>query len=275
MTDCEGDDIIWDMRRFICIPLFLIILSGCGGSSLRLEELRPIDAPFADEIVSSLNSTTLLMGSFRTTLTISVDSAGSHQELRGYLRYKYPDKFRLDLMGALNELRAVIVVNGDDFLMLLTQEKEAISDKLSDRLLEEIFGIKMRISDVRGAVLANPIFGKKRERLKVGVSPDGEYAIRFNAGQTLEEIKVREFEGRYVVSRWIIYDKSGEPIQDTSFSSYSLADGLPRPLKVKVLRERERTRVVFSASNPQVNADIPDSTFSVEIPPGVTIRSVR
>ncbi len=255
--------------------LFLIILSGCGGSNLKLEELRPIDAPLAEEIVSSLNSTALLMGSFRATLTLSVDSAGSHQELRGYLRYKYPDKFRLDLLGALNELRAVIIANGDDFLMLLTQEKEAISDKLSDKLLEEIFGIGIRISDVRGAVLANPIFGRDRRRLKIGIRTDGGYAIRFNFGQTLEETRVRRFEGRYVVSRWIIYDRSGEPIQDVSFSSYSIVDGLPRPLKVKVLREREKTRVIFSASNPQVNVDIPDSIFSVEIPPGVTIRSAR
>ncbi|MCD6508583.1 hypothetical protein J7M22_18425 [Candidatus Poribacteria bacterium] len=264
------------MRRSIYVILLSIaILSGCGSSNLRLEELRPVDASLADEIISSLNSTTLLMGSFRTTLTLSVDSPGSHQELRGYLRYKYPDKFRLDLLGALNELRAVIIANGDDFLMLLTQEREAISDKLSDKLLEEIFGIGIRISDVRGAVLANPIFGKNRGKLRVGARIDGGYAIRYNSDQTLEETRVRKFKGGYVVSRWVIYDKSGKLIQDVSFSSYSIVDGLPRPLKVEVLRRRERTKVIFSASNPQVNADIPDSIFSVEIPPGVTVRSVR
>jgi outer membrane lipoprotein-sorting protein len=256
------------------VALLMTILVGCGGSGLRMQALQPLEASLADEIISSLNSTTLLMGSFKASLTLSIASGGTRQELRGYLRYKHPDKLRLDLLGVLNELRAVIIANGDDFLMLLAQEKEAISDKLSDELLERVFGIKIRVSDVRGAVLANPIFGKDREKLKVGGRGKGEYAIRFKSERMLEEVWVKELNGRYVVSRWIIYDEDGEPLQDTSFSSYSLVDGLPKPLKVTVLRAREETKITFSASNPQVNTDIPDSIFSVEIPPGVAVRRI-
>lgn len=263
------------MRRlWVGAAILSAIVSGCGGSLLE-ERARPVESSVVQEMLDALNSYTELMGSYRSSLVISI-SDGGRGELRCYLRYKKPDKLRVDVLGVLNELRAVIAISGDKLAVISVPQKEAILARVSNEAIERIFGVRLRVSDVRGAVLANPLYGRRLEGLEAWVDSKGRYLLRFKSGGGFEKVWVEEERGgRYLVVRWAVCNRWGREKQVMVFSDYRDVGGIPRPMYVKLSRPDERLEMRFRAADPDVNAGMADELFDIRIPPDVRVRELR
>ena len=260
-------------RLSIGAAILSAIVLGCGGPLLE-ERVRPVERSVVEEILDALNSYTELMESYGSSLSISI-SDGVRGELRCYLRYKRPDKLRVDVLGVLNELRAVIAVSGDKLIVIAVPQKEAILAKVSDEAIERIFGVKLRVSDVRGAVLANPFYGRRLEGLEAGIDSKGRYLFRFRSGKGFEKVWVREEGGRYLVIRWAVCNRWGREKQVMVFSDYRDVGGIPRPMYVKLSRPDDRLVVRFKATDPKANVGMADDLFDIRIPPDVRVRELR
>ena len=260
---------------------FLVVLNGCGGAATSFQ-LSPADAEKLNPILAELQLSYHLTSTLRILqLIVTIEEEGKKEEVRESLWYKKSetddDLLHIQAMGPLNEPRVVAIAARNQFLLYFVNEEEVILEPLEDQVLQEIFGVDLRVSDFRSAIFANPFLDGRTSELSLAHS-GAKYVVRragIAAGQ-MEQITifVRDAEPR--VTDWEVRDTSDTIIQRAKFSDYREVGGILRPHKIEIERPLEDTRVELKIIKPEINLDINDSKFEFErfLQPGIKRRSL-
>ena len=180
-------------------------------------------------------------------------------------------------MGPLNEPRVISIAARQQFLLYFVNEQEAYLGALEDQVLQDLFGMDLRVSDIRNAIFANPFLDGRTKELSL-VQSGAKYTVTrpgVKEGQ-IEDITIFVRNAEPTVSDWNIRDKSGTTIQKTRFSDYRDVGGLLRPHQVEIERPIEKTRVVLKIVKPEINAEISDTKFQFDfLPEDTKFRSLR
>ncbi len=264
----------------IVIFLLVLILVGCGSTTVKLS---PADRELLNPILTHLQSSYDLTSTVRILqMVVTIEDKDSKEELRESLWYKRSlkdgDLLHIQVLGPLNEPRVIAIAARDHLLLYFANEQEAIFERLEDGVLREIFGMDLRISDVRSAIFANPFLDRRTNELALASSGADFVVTRpgVEAGN-LEEITVFVGDSEPTVSNWKIRDRDGGIIQQVKFSDYRDVDGVLRPHNVEIERPTEHTRVVLKIIKPEINVDINDSKFDFEpfLTESTTIRKLH
>ena len=259
----------------------LVVLNGCGGAATSFQ-LSPADAEKLKPILAELQLSYDLTSTLRILrLIVTIEEEGKKEEIRESLWYKKSetdgDLLHIQAMGPLNEPRVVAIAARNQFLLYLVNEEEVIFEPLEDQVLQEIFGVDLRVSDVRSAIFANPFLDGRTSELSLAHS-GAKYVVR-RPGITADQIEqitifVRNSEPQ--VNDWEVRDTSGTVIQRAKFSDYREVGGILRPHKIEIERPIENTRVELKIIKPEINLDISDSKFEFErfLQPGIKRRSL-
>ena len=260
---------------------FLVVLNGCGGAATSFQ-LSPADAEKLNPILEELQLSYDLTSTLRILqLIVTIEEEGKKEEVRESLWYKKSetdgDLLHIQAMGPLNEPRVVVIAARNQFLLYFVNEEEVIFEPLEDQVLQETFGVDLRVSDVRSAIFANPFLDGRTSELSLAHS-GAKYAVRrpgITAGQT-EQITIFVRDSEPQISEWEVSDASGTTIQRAKFSDYREAGGILRPHKIEIERPIEKTRVELKIIKPEINLDIHDNKFEFErfLQPGIKRRSL-
>lgn len=259
----------------ICLLVFNILLLGCH-KTVELDETSDTSEVDLQPILLNLKTRYLMVNSLKTQMNLKLQTKGEVQEIREILWYKQPDKLKILALGALNEQKAVALANEGKFTLYFIQENEAIIAPLTDRVLNQIFDVDIRISDIRSAIFANPFLDGNTESIS-GKKTGNKYIFQRPSSHEncTEEITVLMKGENPVVSEWKIFDSKNQIVQKIEFSDYRKVGGILRPLKVTIQRIPEETFVAFDMVNPEINVDIVDSYFELELPESTKIRYLK
>ena len=260
-------------RLITSFPLFLLVLITIIGCSVKTSDINPLPvemSQFAPHL-ETLQERYDLTDSLKTTkMMVTIQEADRKpEELRELLWYKKSEDggelLHIQALGAFNDTKGIAIANRDQFLLVLPDEREGYSGELSDGILQKIFGIDLRVSDVLSAIFANPFLDGRTEKLKITNSGQKFVVNRLGVedGHT-ETIALLVKEGEPYVTEWHINDKDKVLQQSVVFSDYREVDGILRPHKVEIKRPLEKTRVVVKMTKVQLNVEIPDSKFDFE-----------
>ena len=94
------------------------------------------------------------------------------EELRELLWYKKTEQdgselLRINVLGAFNDTKGLAIANREQFLLALLDEQETYIGELNDGILNEIFGVDLRVSDVLSAIFANPFLDGRNTSSKI------------------------------------------------------------------------------------------------------------
>ena len=258
------------MSCFLVIAFcFLIALTGCGGSAANFQ-LSPADAEKLNPILAELQLSYDLTSTLRILqLIVTIEEAGKKEEVRESLWYKKSetdgDLLHIQAMGPLNEPRVVAIAAQDQFLLYLVNEEEVIFEPLEDQVLQEIFGVDLRVSDVRSAIFANPFLDGRTRELSLAHSGAKYVVTRPGVvADQIEQITIFMRDSEPQVSDWEVRNSSGTTVQRAKFSDYREVGGILRPHKIEIERPIEKTRVMLKIVKPEINLDISDSKFEFE-----------
>ena len=261
-------------RNFTLLLLSIVLsllasLNGCGGSAANFR-LSPADVEKLNPILEDLQLSYDLTSTLRILqLIVTIEEEGKKEEVRESLWYKKSeaddDLLHIQAMGPLNEPRVVAIAARNQFLLYFVNEGEVIFEPLEDQVLQEIFGVDLRVSDVRSAIFANPFLDGRTHQLSLAHS--GAKYVVTRPGTVSGQIEqvtifVRDSEPRVI--DWEIRDKRGITIQQAKFSDYREVGGIFRPHKIEIKRPLEQTQVVMKIVKPEINIDISDSKFEFE-----------
>lgn len=259
----------------------LVVLNGCGAAATSFR-LSPADAEKLNPILSELQLSYDLTSTLRILqLIVTIEEEDKKEEIRESLWYKKSetdgDLLHIQAMGPLNEPRVVAIAARNQFLLYLINEEEVLFEPLEDQVLQEIFGVDLRVSDVRSAIFANPFLDGRTSELSLAHS-GAKYVVRrpgITAGH-IEQITIFVRNSEPQVSDWEVRDTSGKIIQQAKFSDYREVGGILRPHKIEIERPIEKTRVELKIIKPEINLDISDSKFEFErfLQPGIKRRSL-
>lgn len=256
--------------RFIVPPIVLCILplGGCSSPNANFR-LSPIDKDKLIPILDALRVNYDLISTLQMAMKVTIEEDGQKEEIREYLWYKKSvtdgDLLHIQAMGPYNEPRVIAIAAREKFFLRYHNENEVVIEPLADGVLKEIFGMDLRVSDIRNTIFANPFLNGSTENLSLAHSGT-KYVVR-RPGAKAEQIEVITIIMRDLdptVRVWNIENLSGEVIQKTKFSDYREVGGIMRPHKVEVERPIEKTRVVLHVIKPEINSEISDTKFEFD-----------
>ena len=259
----------------------LVWFLGCVGATSNFQ-LSPADAEKLTPILKRLRTRYELTATLKTPMRVTIEEDEKQEEVREYLWYKKSEKdgelLHIQAMGPLNEPRVVTIAAREKFLLRFINEQEAYFEPLEDGVLGEIFGVDLRVSDVRSAIFANPFLDRRTKELALGHS-GAKYVVSrpgTKAGQ-VEEITIFVRDDEPEVREWIIRESDGTVVQRAKFSDYREVSFILHAHRVEIERPAEKTRVVFRVVKPQINVDVNDKKFDFDpfLGPDVTIRSLK
>ncbi len=265
-----------------CVVIIVFLIStlvGCGSKAIKLS---PADRELLNPILTRLQLNFDLTSTVRILqMVVTIEDNDNKEEIRESLWYKRSlegdDFLHIQALGPLNEPRVIAIAAGDHLLLYFANEQEAIFERLEDGVLREVFGMDLRISDVRSAIFANPFLDGRTNEL-VLASSGTKFVVKRPGVKTenLEEITVLVRDGEPVVRQWKIQDRNENIIQRVEFSDYRDVGGVPRPHRVEIERPLERTRVVLKIIKPEINVEINDSKFDFKpfLTESTTIRTI-
>ena len=267
-------------KILICISCMLlsVLMIGChglfGGKNPPVEISD--DKALLNEITMELRARFNLLGTLSTAMNVMIETKEGKQEIREHLRYKRPDKLRINAYGPLGGTRAIALTTEKTFTLYYVPENEAIKAPLTDEVLTKIFGMDLRISDIRSAIFANPLLDGNIRNIQV-ISTDGKYLLTRPSSRQehREEIIVATKKDEFIVTDWKILDSMGNIAQHIEFKDYREVGGIVRPLKVSIRRPAEGTLITFQSVRPEVNADIKDKFFHINLPDGTKITTLE
>ena len=252
------------MRKVLFI--FLMVLSGCATTKPNVN-IPPADAR---SVLLTLKTHYDLVDTMRTLVNFKLENKGKTDEVRGYLNYARPDKLSVFVMGPFNEPRVIASVIGDSLRIYFVAENELIEDQLTDAVMKDLFGVDLRVSDIRSAIFANPFLDGNTGNLKVESYGD-EYVVTRPSIQNgySEEISMNTKDT--TVNKWRIKNATGKLVQEIDFSKYREVGGILRPLKAVVYRPDDLTRISIESVDPEVNVKLADDIFELSIPEGTKV----
>ena len=245
----------------------LITHLGCMATKPEIEG-SPVNLTEFTPHLETLQVRYNLTESLKTTKMMVTIQEGDQrtEELRELLWYKKTsdggDLLRIQALGVFDDTKGVAIANRDQFLLSMLDERETYVGKLSDGILNKIFGIDLRVSDVLSAIFANPFLNGRTDKLKITRAGEKYLITRPEPEKGHTEyitLLVEENEPRVI--EWNIKDKNGLIHQSASFSDYREVDGILRPHKVKIERPLEKTRVTVKIAQVQLNVEVKDSKF--------------
>ncbi len=264
-------------------PSVLCILPFGGCSSPNADfKLSPVEAEKLNPILEVLRVNYDLTSTLKMAMKVTIEEHDRKEEIRAHLWYKKSEKdgdfLHIQAMGPYNEPRVIAIAAREKFLLRYHNENEVIIQSLADGVLQDIFGIDLRVSDVRNSIFANPFLNGSTEKLSLARS-GMTYVMRrpgAKAGE-IEIITIFMRDSDPTVKDWNIVDRSGEIIQKITFSDYRDVGGILRAHEVEIERPSEKTRVVLHVIKPEINSEISDTKFEFDrfLNETTKVRSLR
>ena len=254
--------------KLLAILAFAISLAGC--SVIRPSGTEVTAPPDIRSILATLKMRYDLVDTMTTWVNCSIESHGKKEEIREYLYYEKPDKLRVDAMGPFNEPKVVALAAEKTLQIYFVAENELINGELSDEAIRDVFNIDLRVSDIRSAIFANPFLDANVDKLEVESYGD-EYLIRRPSTRAGHREEITILARNTVVSKWRIMDAENKLIQEIAFSKYQEVGGIMRPLKATIRRPTDETYLSMESANPEINAELPETIFSLPTPEGAKV----
>ncbi len=268
----------WANIHVFC--LLFAVIAGCIGSTTPTVQLDSATRAEVDGILNRLQVRYELTGSLKITrMMVTIEEGDRNEELRELLWYKKSENggelLHIQALGPMNETRGIAIANQDknQFVLVLVNEQKAYPGPLSDGVLQEIFGLDLRVSDVLSAIFANPFLDGRTDELKpiesfhpsTAGTPTTFVMTRPGVQKGhVEKITILIQEDEPRVMEWLIYDENGTLQQRAAFSDYRKVSGILRAHKVEIERPLEQTRVNVKIANVELNVEIKDSKFDPE-----------
>ena len=273
----------WTFARFIVLLTVLCVLphSGCSSPNVNLQ-LSTVDADTLRPIIDALRVNYDLISTLKMAMKVTIEEDGQKEEIREYLWYKKSetdgDLLHIQAMGPYNEPRVIAIAAREKFFLRYHNENEVVIEPLEDGVLKDIFGMDLRVSDIRNTIFANPFLDGSTNDLSIAQS-GMRYIVRRPGVKTgqVEVITIFMRDSNPTVRFWNIMNQSGEVIQKTRFSDYRDVGGIMRPHKVEVERPIEKTRVRLNVIKPEINSEISDTKFEFDrfLDENTEIRSLK
>jgi outer membrane lipoprotein-sorting protein len=214
-----------------------------------------------------------LVDSLNTWMNVKVETEGQKEELRAYFHFEKPDKLRVDAMGIFNEPKAIITAVEESFRIYFVAENELIEGELSDDVVKEIFGVDIRVSDIRSSIFANPFLNSDKDEL-ILESRGGEYVIHEISERADHREEVTISPKDMVVKKWRTLSASGDVTQEIKFFQYREIGGIIRPLKATIYRPADDTLISVESVDPKINVEIPENTFTFSAPESAKVYQI-
>ena len=273
----------WKFARCIALLTVLCILphGGCRSPNVNFQ-LSPVDADKFRPILDALRVNYDLISTLKMAMKVTIEEDGQKEEIREYLWYKKSetdgDLLHIQAMGPYNEPRVIAIAAREEFFLRYHNENEVVIEPLEDGVLQDIFRMDLRVSDIRNTIFANPFLDGTIKNLSIAQS-GMRYVVRrpgVKDGQ-IEVITIFMQGAIPTVRFWNVLNQSGEAIQKTRFADYRDVGGIMRPHKVEVERPIEKTRVRLNVIKPEINSEISDTKFEFDrfLDENTKIRSLK
>ena len=251
---------IGTVTAVLLASLFLTTSCTRAPTYQPVRDQAEIVAELAEEIAAAEHTVQTLKGVGRVTF----EQRGRSNSSSFTLRYRAPDRLRIDLFGPLGIPTLLVAITGDEAAVALPEARvQWIVDlaQTSIPMAKEIAWTVVRDALLGGAHMPPPeLFGET----ELGES-DGTYMMRWQEGRHQYAASIDK--STRTLTRLEVFDADGRLEQRYRYRRYREVGGFMRPSVIALDVPREGASVVVTYDSLRMNLDIGEE--ELELPAGL------
>jgi len=250
------------------IALLIFFVGGCA----RTVSMPPPAPVTLEQVISWLASRDKKADSLKAYASVTVTDGDRRQSFRAALILKKPQSLRLEILNPLHQPVQYFVCNQRQITAYKPGEKQAFQGDPTSLNVYRLLGIRVEIAEFVSALLGLPPIPNYYDRFKL---LGGELSPRPVLDACFED---KGCPYRLWIDPWLRYPvRLGQNKEDSwiiNWSDFSLMQDYYLPGHIEMLRNDQDFGLEITYSNPQLNPELEDTAFNLELPPGVEIASL-
>lgn len=250
------------VKRGWCIVLAILTLSSVGCSP-RVA-LRPAEMPSAQELLKNLQAEDAKVQTLQAVGSLKWSRQGERQSVEHALLLSRPGSLRLEALSPMGSSVLSLSIQRGVAEVYVRGENRALRGPASDRMMERLFALPMRVDEVLGVLCGRP-----------PLCPAAAVEARVEAGSWIleldcqdsglhEQIRVDPAKGDPL--SMVILSSSGQVMATVSWSGFRKVGDVRVPTEIRAELPAKASRLELRLRELDPNLAIPDERFKLNIP---------
>ncbi len=244
--------------------LMSLSLLGCPGRHVRPDDYTADPAP----LFAALQRRADAVQSLTASLKLEVWRGGERVRLRQLVALRRPDSLRIDSLSPFDQPLSTLVTDGQTLRIYSLEEKRFYVGAATARSLARLVPVRLEPSELVELMRGGVPLGRHSEARVAWDDELGWYQLDLVGPQERRQVHFEPSHLRVVSLRaW-----SGDTLRySVRFGDYDGEDDASLPGRLRLEAPAEEVRVDIRVEDVRKNPELPDQTFTLEVPRGVPV----
>lgn len=250
--------------KYYLLLLLVFFVTACA----RPPEPLWTDVPAPEVLLERLSARSGQVTSLDVAASVSVTTAGRHISSQQFILAEYPDRLRVDALSGFGQLVMQLATDGDLLSVFLntTSPPKFFHGNATKENFSRFIRLPLPPELLVAVILYDPpVLGYQQARVN---SRDEQLELHLSDGFFSQ---IFYFDGQFQLVG-TDYVEEGEVLFSVAYSRFSATDGFPR--RLEVLMPPEDAVLAMRISDIVLNAAIPVTRFSLQVPDGIDAEPI-
>ncbi len=254
------------MSRAAVVALFVsVLLASACQTPVVAPRALPDSDPRPTQFLEAIEIAAKSRSGLRAAAKLSLDAPDLTLRRPQRLAVERPAKLRIEILGLFNQVAAVLVTDGSHYQFLDVSQTRMEQGVMTPALLWQYARVDVRPEQAVDLLLGvpRPIKGLTLHRAEA-LSEQG-IAVVLRGSPTAAWQRY-EFDAAGRLGRVITFDPVGDIVWEARYEDYRELEGAAFPFGVILTFPRLRAETRVAYKNVQLNPDLPEGTFVLNVP---------
>ncbi len=253
--------------RWLMLGLLILAVPACAPKAL----VRPSSLPSAQELLERLQAEDSGIRTLQAVGSLKWTKEGEKQSVDQALVLSRPGNLRLEALSPMGPSLLSISISRGVAQVYVPGEKRALRGAASDKIMERLFALPMKVDEVLGVLCGRPPLCAKFSSVEAR-SEAGVWILELDCQDSglHQQLRLDPVHGDPM--GMVVLSSSGQLLVSISWSGFKKVNDLRLPTEIRVELPAKASRVELRLKELDPNLPIPEERFRLEIPQEIQVE---
>jgi hypothetical protein len=250
-------------------PVVALFVSALLASACQTPVVAPRPLPDLDsrptQFLEAIEVAAKSRSGLRAAAKLSLEAPDLKLRRPQRLAVERPAKLRIEILGLFNQVAAVLVTDGSHYQFLDVSQTQMQQGTMTPALLWQYARVDLQPERAVDLLLGapRPIEGLTPHAVEALAEQGVAVVLRGNPAAAWQRY---EFDAVGRLGRVVTFDPVGDIVWEARYEDYRELEGVAFPFGVLLSFPRLRAETRVTYKNVQLNPDLPEGTFVLNVP---------
>ncbi|MEJ5374970.1 MAG: DUF4292 domain-containing protein [bacterium] len=253
--------------RWLMLALLVLAAPACAPKAL----VRPGSVPSAQELLERLQAQDSGIRTLQATGSLKWTREGERQSVDQALILSRPGSLRLEALSPMGPSVLSMSISRGVAQVYVPGEKRALSGAASDKIMERLFALPMKVDEVLAVLCGRPPLCARVSSVEARAEA-GVWILELDCQDSGLHQQLRLDPAHGDPMGMVVLSPSGQLLVSISWSGFRKVDDLRLPTEIRVELPAKASRVELRLRELDPNLPIPEERFRLEIPKEIQVE---